>query len=152
MGLDQYAGFRDSNGEVHEAFYWRKHARLQVFFDQMFTEQNKGDTHKLPDGDGGFGDLSHLGFNGGMGGVKITEEVVNKLDKEYLEGYPNCVAEDGFFWGQQFQKESIKEYKAQDKEFIAWCREQLKEGNVFGKGIQLEVEPKLQKINKKKLN
>ena len=44
MGLDQYAGFRDSNGEVHEAFYWRKHARLQVFFDQMFTEQNKGDT------------------------------------------------------------------------------------------------------------
>ena len=81
MGLDQYAGFRDSNGEVHEAFYWRKHARLQVFFDQMFTEQNKGDTHKLPDGDGGFGDLSHLGFNGGMGGVKITEEVVNKLER-----------------------------------------------------------------------
>ena len=58
MGLDQYAGFRDSNGEVHDTFYWRKHARLQVFFDQMFTEQNKGDTHKLPDGDGGFGDLS----------------------------------------------------------------------------------------------
>jgi len=29
MGLDQYAGFRDSNGEVHENFYWRKHARLQ---------------------------------------------------------------------------------------------------------------------------
>ena len=132
MGLDQYAGFRDSNGEVHDTFYWRKHARLQVFFDQMFTEQNKGDTHKLPDGDGGFGDLSHLGFNGGMGGVKITEETANKLDKEYLEGYPNCVAEDGFFWGQQFQKESIKEYKAQDKKFIDWCREQLKEGKEIG--------------------
>ena len=26
MGLDQYAGLRDSKGEVHEKFYWRKHA------------------------------------------------------------------------------------------------------------------------------
>ena len=24
MGLDQYAGLRDSKGEVHEKFYWRK--------------------------------------------------------------------------------------------------------------------------------
>ena len=116
MGLDQYAGFRDSNGEVHDTFYWRKHARLQVFFDQMYTEQNKSTPHKLPDGDGGFGDLSHLGFNGGMGGVRITEEIVNKLDKEMKEGYPNCVAEDGFFWGQQFQEDSVKEYKAPDEE------------------------------------
>jgi hypothetical protein len=27
MGLDQYAGLRDSKGEVHEKFYWRKHGR-----------------------------------------------------------------------------------------------------------------------------
>ena len=31
MGLDQYAGFRDENGQVKEEFYWRKHARLQRF-------------------------------------------------------------------------------------------------------------------------
>ena len=41
MGLDQYAGFRDSKGEVHEQFYWRKHARLQVFFAKQFRKQNK---------------------------------------------------------------------------------------------------------------
>ncbi len=40
MGLDQYAGFRDSKGEVHEEFYWRKHARLQVFFAKQWNKQN----------------------------------------------------------------------------------------------------------------
>ena len=128
MGLDQYAGFRDSKGEVHDTFYWRKHARLQTFFAGEYIEQNKGQTHKLPDGDGGVFDLSHLGFNGGQGGVKITEELVNRLDKERKEGYPNCVAEDGFFWGQQFQKDAVKEYKSQDEEFVKWCREQLAQG------------------------
>ena len=40
MGLDQYAGFRDSEGNVHEEFYWRKHARLQHFFADMYVKQN----------------------------------------------------------------------------------------------------------------
>ena len=121
MGLDQYAGFRDSKGEVHDTFYWRKHSRLQVFFAGEYEEQNKGNTDKLyPHNECNIMDLSHLGFNGGQGGVKITEELVNRLDKERKEGYPNCVAEDGFFWGQQFQKESVKEYKAQDEEFVKW--------------------------------
>ncbi|NBW57801.1 hypothetical protein EBR43_08460 [bacterium] len=50
MGLDQYAGFRDSNGEVHEEFYWRKHARLQQFMAKMFDEQNKDKKHNTVDG------------------------------------------------------------------------------------------------------
>ena len=41
MGLDQYAGLRDSKGEVHEKFYWRKHARLQVFMSKQFNKQNE---------------------------------------------------------------------------------------------------------------
>ena len=41
MGLDQYAGLRDSKGEVHEKFYWRKHARLQVFMSRQFNKQKK---------------------------------------------------------------------------------------------------------------
>ena len=41
MGLDQYAGFRDENGEIkQEEFYWRKHARLQQFMAKEFEEQN----------------------------------------------------------------------------------------------------------------
>ena len=45
MGLDQYAGFRDSNGKVHEEFYWRKHARLQKFMSKQFDKQNKPQQH-----------------------------------------------------------------------------------------------------------
>ena len=41
MGLDQYAGLRDSKGEVHEKFYWRKHARLQVFMSRQFNKQKR---------------------------------------------------------------------------------------------------------------
>ena len=45
MGLDQYAGLRDSKGEVHEKFYWRKHARLQVFMSRQFNKQKKDQEH-----------------------------------------------------------------------------------------------------------
>jgi formyltetrahydrofolate synthetase len=128
MGLDQYAGFRDSNGEVHEKFYWRKHARLQKFMSVVFDYQNqkkkeKHNTHS---------DLQHLGFNGGQGGVKITEEVITKLEEAVKNDYYDFFASDGFFWGQQFQEEQVKEYKAQDEEFIKWAKEQLKAGKDIG--------------------
>ena len=127
MGLDQYAGFRDSKGEVHEEFYWRKHARLQVFFAKKFREQNK-DKEKNNTVD----DLQHLGFNGGQGGVTITEEVVKDLEEAIKNGYYDHFANDGFFWGQQFQEEQVKEYKAQDKKFLKWAKEQIKAGKSIG--------------------
>jgi uncharacterized hydantoinase/oxoprolinase family protein len=119
MGLDQYAGFRDSNGEVHEEFYWRKHARLQQFMAKMYNEQNKDKKHNTVT------DLQHLGFNGGQGGVKITEDIVKKLEEAFKNNYYDYFASDGFFWGQQFQEEQVNEYKAQDEKFISWCKEQL---------------------------
>ena len=122
MGLDQYAGLRDSKGEVHEEFYWRKHARLQQFFSKEFEKQ-KGASDE---------NSYNLGFNGGEGGVKITEDIVKRLEEQYKKDYYNCFAPDGFFWGQQFQEEQVKEYKAQDKEFIAWCKKMLKEGKDIG--------------------
>ena len=130
MGLDQYAGFRDTEGEVHDSFYWRKHARLQVFFAKEFIKQTKLPkrvTYKVINRRS-ISDLSHLGFNVGEGGVKITKELIDHLDKERQKGYPNCVAEDGFFWGQEWQEDAVIEYKAQDEEFVNWCREQLKAG------------------------
>ena len=112
MGLDQYAGYRDSNGEVHEEFYWRKHARLQVFFDKEYKKQNK----PAPEADeGGFGDLSHLGFNGGMGGVKIDEDVVSRLEEEHKNNYWNCFASDGFSGGSSFKKMPLKNIKPKIK-------------------------------------
>ena len=127
MGLDQYAGFRDSKGEVHEEFYWRKHARLQVFFAKQFRKQNK-DKEKNNTVD----DLQHLGFNGGQGGVTITEEVVKDLEEAIKNDYYDHFAHDGFFWGQQFQEEQVNEYKAQDKKFLEWCKQRLKEKKDIG--------------------
>ena len=126
MGLDQYAGFRDSNGNVHEKFYWRKHARLQVFMNKQFKKQLSEKKHNTVD------DLQHLGFNAGEGGVRITEEVIKELEKAVKSDYYNDFAHDGFFWGQQFQEEAVKEYKAQDKKFIKWAKEQLKQGKLIG--------------------
>ena len=127
MGLDQYAGFRDSKGEVHEEFYWRKHARLQVFFSKQFRKQNK-DKKKNNTVD----DLQHLGFNGGQGGVTITEEVVKDLEEAIKNGYYDHFASDGFFWGQQFQEEQVTEYKAQDEKFLRGCKQRLKEKKEIG--------------------
>ena len=126
MGLDQYAGFRDEEGNVKEEFYWRKHARLQQFMAKMFDEQNKDKKHNT------VSDLQHLGFNGSQGGVTITEDVIKDLEEAIKNDYYNHFASDGFFWGQQFQEEQVKEYKAQDEEFLKWAKEQIKEGRQIG--------------------
>ena len=132
MGLDQYAGFRDSKGEVHEQFYWRKHARLQVFFAKQFRKQKEKELSTLKYKNNTMEDLQHLGFNGGQGGVTITEEVVKDLEEAIKNDYWDHFANDGFFWGQQFQEEAVKEYKAQDKKFLEWCKKKLKEKKEIG--------------------
>ena len=132
MGLDQYAGFRDSKGEVHEEFYWRKHARLQVFFAKQFRKQKEKELSTLKYKNNTMEDLQHLGFNGGQGGVTITEEVVKDLEEAIKNGYWDHFANDGFFWGQQFQEEQVNEYKAQDEKFLEWCKQRLKEKKEIG--------------------
>ena len=132
MGLDQYAGFRDSKGEVHEKFYWRKHARLQVFFAKQFRKQKEKELSTLKYKNNTMEDLQHLGFNGGQGGVTITEEVVKDLEEAIKNGYYDHFASDGFFWGQQFQEEQVNEYKAQDEKFLRWCKQRLKEKKEIG--------------------
>ena len=118
MGLDQYAGLRDSKGEVHEKFYWRKHARLQVFMARQYNKQlgNEDKEHNTHD------DLQHLGFNGGQGGGTITEDLIKDLEEAIKNDYWDHFASDGFFWGQQFQ----------DEEFLKWAKEQVKAGRNIG--------------------
>ena len=132
MGLDQYAGFRDSKGEIHEEFYWRKHARLQVFFSKQFRKQKEKELSTLKYKNNTMEDLQHLGFNGGQGGVTITEEVVKDLEEAIKNDYWDHFATDGFFWGQQFQEEQVNEYKAQDEKFLRWCKQRLKEKKEIG--------------------
>ena len=89
----------------------------------MATEFNE--QHKDKQKHNTMSDLQHLGFNGGQGGVKITNELVERLENAYKNKYYDYFASDGFFWGQQFQEEQVQEYKEQDQKFIDWCKKQL---------------------------
>ena len=115
MGLDQYAA------DGLKEFYWRKHARLQVFMAREYNKQNPKE-EKSTDGDS----LGHLGFNGGP--VNITNEILNRLEDAIKNGYWDYFAADGFFWGQQFQEDSVKEYKELDKQFLRAARKALAAG------------------------
>ena len=138
MGLDQYATIRnkeidfkkvysDNYEPKEDGFVWRKHARLQVFMAREFAKQNpKEDTTKhstLP--------MSGLGFNGEDKAVDITKDVVKRLEEAIKNGYYDYFATDGFFWGQQFQEEQVKDYEKQDKQFLKFCKEVLKKGEII---------------------
>ena len=128
MGLDQYAYLRNKdsklNGTITDEDYnnikyeWRKHARLQVFMRDLHREKNP-DAHE-----GSFG----LGFNN-ESSLELTTEDLEKLEKAIKEEFLDCFASDGYFWGQQFQEERVKEYKDKDKNFVKWARQELKDGN-----------------------
>ena len=128
MGLDQYAYSRNKdsklNGAMTEEDYsnieyeWRKHARLQVFMRDLYREKNSN-TNK--------GDLG-LGFNS-EANLELTIDDLEKLEEAIKNKYYDFFAADGFFWGQQFQEESVKEYKDQDKNFVKWARQELKDEN-----------------------
>jgi hypothetical protein len=130
MGLDQYAHLRDQKdlsfntyddnyNPEKDGFYWRKHARLQVFMAAMYKEQTPEEMGE---------DDFNLGFNGGP--VIINEDVLNKLEKAIDNDYQDYIAIDGFFWGQQYQEEQVNNYKQIDKQFLQWCKKQVSKGNV----------------------
>jgi nucleoid-associated protein YejK len=73
--------------------------------------------------------LDHLGFNAGET-VYMTEEVVKDLEKAIKTDYHEYFAQDGFFWGQQFQETSMNEYRKQDEEFLEFCKWALKNKQV----------------------
>lgn len=142
MGLDQYAKlkgqklnfekiFSDECKPEEHGFYWRKHARLQVFMNRQWIKQNEHKYKKLLEGknkEEGF-DMSHLGFNAGDT-VYMTEEVVKALEKAIKEDYYSYFASDGFFWGQQFQEDAVNEYRKLDEQFLDFCKKALAEKKV----------------------
>ena len=54
MGLDQYAD------GLNKEFYWRKHARLQVFMAREYDKQNPKEEKATSQN---YSDLSHLGLH-----------------------------------------------------------------------------------------
>ena len=131
MGLDAYAGFQEPQPENvepinHEAlyetlqagdeFYWRKHARLQEYMQSLWRIRKFGDEAKFWSGlrmDGKH-DLAEVIF--------LEKEDIERL-QELVENDNLPFCPDGFFWGQQFQEESMKEYKELDLKF---CKQALK--------------------------
>ena len=135
MGLDQHAHLRgqkvdweqyysdDDYGDKAKVFVWRKHARLQQFMAKKWAEQNPAENIE--------GHLAHLGFNGDQEApCYITEEVVKDLAEAIQNDFKDYHAEDGFFWGQQFQEESVKDYKEQDIKFLKFCEQSINEKKV----------------------
>ena len=137
MGLDQFAHLRghkvdwekyysDTEASIYEqkqVFVWRKHARLQEFMAKKWTEQNP--SVKVE------GMLAHLGFNSDQKApCYMTKEVVDELGEQIEKGFSDYVAEDGFFWGQQFQVESVKDYKEQDIKFLKFCQQAISDNKV----------------------
>ena len=136
MGLDQYGMIRnghidwkkvysDKYDPMSDGFVWRKHARLQQFMSKEYAKQNpKEDTNAHS------GNIDGLGFNGEDNKVTITKDILKRLDEAISEKYYHHFAPDGFFWGQQYQEEQAKAYKKQDKQFIKFCEDALKKGQV----------------------
>ena len=99
--------------------------------NNQWIKQNEHKYKKLLEGkdkEEGF-DMSHLGFNAGDT-VYMTEEVVKDLEEAIKNDYHAYFASDGFFWGQQFQEQSVKEYKKLDLQFLEFCKEALKNKQV----------------------
>ena len=137
MGLDQYAQKRnqqinfkkvysDKYDPSEDGFVWRKHARLQVFMAREYAKQNpkeNTDNHSC--------NIDGVGFNGDEHKVVITKDVLKRLEEAIKSNYYDYFATDGFFWGQQFQEEQVKEYAKMDLQFVKFCKEALKRGEVI---------------------
>ena len=127
MGLDQYAFSspeplyveKDDDGRMAvkgthgEEFYWRKHAKLQAFFeDEILNEMLK------PMIDGTFN----------CNPVKLTLRSILRLE-HMLKTNDLPHSPGGFFYRHQFQAESASEYREQDLKFCEWAKETIKAGD-----------------------
>ena len=111
MGLDQIAWSDEPDrDESNSKFFWRKHAMLQTFFEDIW-HNNLGEKES---------------FNA-PAQIQLTRELVEIL-KKLIEEDNLPVAEKGFFWGLESQHSSAIEYKEQDLEFCNWALEEIKNG------------------------
>ena len=136
MGLDAYAGFQEPQPENVEPinddafydtlqggeFYWRKHSRLQQYMQDLWRvrtfgeEQARNMTGLHMDGKHDLAETIFL----------TKEDILDLQAKVRDDNLPFC--SDGFFWGQQFQEEAMKDFKQQDLKFCKDALRWLEEG------------------------
>ena len=127
MGLDQYAfssvdpltveknddGRMEIKGTHGEEFYWRKHSKLQAFFEDAILA---GQLTPMVDGT--------FNCNPVKLDLPIIEQLYSALHKRELPK-----SEGGFFYGHEFQDESADEYREQDLKFCEWAVATIKAGD-----------------------
>jgi virulence-associated protein VapD len=69
------------------------------------TNKDKQEEHNTHD------DLQHLGFNGGQGGVKITEDVIKELEESYKMIIIGTLLQMVSFGDTSFKKNKLKNTK-----------------------------------------
>lgn len=115
MGLDQYAYLRERNqmpddaDESGESFYWRKHARLQTFMEKQYRKLNTEEMFNCVE-------------------LPLNEEQLLELQEAINTKYYDHFCDGGFFYGHQFQEESVEEYEEQDKKFVDQALAHIKAG------------------------
>ena len=115
MGLDQYAYLRERNqmpddaDESGESFYWRKHARLQTFMEKQYRKLNTEEMFNCVE-------------------LPLNEEQLLELQEAINNKYYDHFCDGGFFYGHQFQEESVEEYREQDNKFVDQALAHIKAG------------------------
>ena len=105
MGLDQYAGIRETTTE----FEWRKHAKLQEFMEKIWYQQEGSvDAFNCKD-------------------LILNKEIIEELQK-CIETNTMPASPGGFFYGHQFQDEQADEYKEKDLRFCKWALKAIEDG------------------------
>ena len=102
MGLDQYAFTADRN--QNPEFYWRKHAKLQEFMEQLWINRTGQGADAL-----------------NCNKLELQAEDITTL-QAMIERNELPDSPGGFFYGHQFQEESASEYRDRDLEFCQWAR------------------------------
>ncbi len=107
MGLDQHA-YRKDRDTCDKDFYWRKHAKLQTWMEQLYTEKTG---------------LSADCFN--CVELELTLADIERLEADIRNGQlPE--SSGGFFFGHEWQDDQAAHYKKQDLEFCEWAKSVLK--------------------------
>ena len=115
MGLDQFAYTRadhETPADIrHYEFVWRKHAKLQEFMEQLFVRRTE---------------LAADALN--IGELEMLEQDFIDLEAAVKS---NALPDSpgGFFYGHQYQDESVVEYRDYDLEFCVWARKSIRAGN-----------------------
>jgi hypothetical protein len=131
MGLDQSAGKmmtmewghlknketgKPQTYEDYGPYDWRKHARLHMFMKDAWHRQNQDAKDE---------EVYHFTE------VELQFDDIDRLQEAIDTGYIEYFCEGGFFFGHQFQEDSVKHYKKQDLEFVEFAKIELSKGNTI---------------------